>query len=327
MARGKERLTERGIKGLGVGVHADGGNLYLQVTQGTSALCRSWLFRYGTGETTVSASGRPRRVERWEGLGSYPDVTLAEARDLAYARRKQRARGVDPIEHKRAAKAAARVAQAKSKTFGQCVDLYIRAHRAGWRNEKHAAQWEATLSTYAGPVLGPLPVGTIDTGLVTDVLEPIWSTKPETASRLRGRVEAILDWAKVKGYRDGENPARWRGHLDKLLPARSKVQKVEHHAALPYAELPAFMAQLREQEGTAARALEFAIMTAARTGEVLGATWGEVDLEEKVWTIPADRMKGGREHRVPLPARVVELLELGRPSAGTNTCSPVSAGR
>ena len=302
-------LTERGIKALGVGAHADGGNLYLQVTEGASGLCLSWLFRYATGRRVVSASGKERQEERWEGLGSYPDVTLAEARDLAYARRKQRARGVDPIEHKRAAKAAARVAQAKTKTFGQCVDLYLKAHRAGWRNEKHAAQWEATLTTYAGPVLGPLPVGAIDTGLVTDVLEPIWSAKPETASRLRGRIEAILDWAKVKGYRDGENPARWRGHLDKLLPARSKVQKVEHHAALPYAALPAFMVQLRNQEGSAARALEFAILTAARTGEVLGATWDEVDLAEKIWIVPAERMKGGREHPVPLSARAVELLQ------------------
>jgi integrase len=193
--------------------------------------------------------------------------------------------------------------------FNQCRDAYIAAHRAGWRNAKHAAQWTSTLDAYVTPVFGQLPVGAIDTGLVMKALEPIWSAKTETASRVRGRIEAILDWAKVRGYRGGENPARWRGHLDSLLPARSKVRKVEHHAALPFTEIGAFMAQLREQSSTAARALEFTILTAARTGEVLGARWGEIDLDAAVWTVPPDRMKSAREHRVPLSPAALAVIK------------------
>ncbi len=185
----------------------------------------------------------------------------------------------------------------------------IASHEAAWKNPKHRAQWKATLATYAYPVFGDLSVAAVDTGLVQKVLEPIWSTKPETAGRVRGRIEAVLDWAKVRGYRDGENPARWRGHLDKLLPNRRKVRAVKNHAAMPYPELPAFMAELRERTGVSARALEFAILTAARTSEVIGATWSEIDLKARVWTIPAHRMKAGKEHRVPLPDRAMELLE------------------
>src|SRR5262249_4124841 len=196
-------------------------------------------------------------------------------------------------------------------TFRECADAYIKAHRAGWRNGKHAAQWEATLATYAGPVIGTLPVQVIDTALVLKVLEPIWTAKPETAGRVRGRIESILDWAKVRGFRAGENPARWRGHLDKLLPARSKVRRVEHHAALPYAELPGFLAGLREQEGIAARALEFTILAAARTGEVIGARWPEMDLVSKAWTVPPGR--AGKEHRVPLSGRALAILEEMQP--------------
>ena len=186
---------------------------------------------------------------------------------------------------------------------------YSAAHRTGWRNPKHAAQWPSTLQTYAYPVFGSLPVQAIDVRLVTKVLEPIWQEKPETASRVRGRIEAVLDWAKVRGYRDGENPAGWRGHLDKLLPARAKVRKVEHHPALPYAEMGDFVASLRQQEGVAARALEFLILTAARTGEVIAARWDEFDLAEKVWTVAADRMKAGKEHRVPLSPAAVAIIE------------------
>ena len=171
----------------------------------------------------------------------------------------------------------ARLDAAKAVTFKECAEAYIKAHRAGWRNDKHAAQWEATLATYAAPVIGALPVQSIDTSFVMKVIEPLWATRPETASRLRGRVEAVLAWAAARGYRTGENPARWRGHLDKLLPARSKVRKVEHHAALPYTELPGFLVALRDQEGVAARALEFTILMAARTGETIGATWGEIN--------------------------------------------------
>jgi integrase len=183
------------------------------------------------------------------------------------------------------------------------------AHRAGWRNPKHAAQWKATLATYASPVLGKLPVQAADVGLVMKVLEPIWATKPETAGRVRGRIEAVLDWAAARRYRTGENPARWKGLLDKLLPARSKVRKIEHHAALPYDELAAFLVALRAQEGTSARALEFAILTAGRTGEVIGARWDEIDTRPKVWTVPPDRMKGGREHRVPLSDAALTILD------------------
>ena len=240
------------------------------------------------------------RKPRWMGLGPLALYGLQEARARALDARRKRHEGIDPIEARRAERARQRLEAAKAITFKQCAEAYIAAHRAGWRNDKHAAQWSATLSTYAHPVIGALPVQAVDTGLVLKVLEPIWTTKPETASRLRGRIESILDFAKVRGYRDGENPARWRGHLDKLLPARSKVRQVEHHAALPYAELAAFLASLREQEGIAARALEFLILTAARTGEVIGARWNEIDLLDKVWTVPAARMKAHREHRVPL---------------------------
>jgi integrase len=203
----------------------------------------------------------------------------------------------------------ARLDAAKAMTFQQCADAYIAAHRAGWRNGKHAAQWNTTLATYAGRVMGTLPVQTIDTALVLKALEPIWTTKPDTASRLRGRIEAVLDWAKVRGYRAEENPARWRGHLDKLLPARSKLRKIRHHTALPYAELPSFMIGLHEKEGISARALEFTILTATRTGETIGAQWNEFDLLDRTWTVPAERMKAGREHRVPLSTRALANLD------------------
>ena len=201
-----------------------------------------------------------------------------------------------------ALKAVARV------TFRQCAERYVAAHEPAWKNSKHKAQWRATLGTYCYPVFGDVAVGAIDVGLVTKALEPIWTTKPETAGRVRGRMEAILDWATVRGYRTGDNPARWKGHLDKLLPARGKVRRVKHHAALPYPEVPAFVPLLREREGLSARALEFVILTAARTSEAIGARWSEIDLANKVWTIPRDRMKGGREHRVPLSDRAIEII-------------------
>jgi integrase len=202
----------------------------------------------------------------------------------------------------------ANIAAAKAVTFDECATAYIASHRAGWRNAKHAAQWTSTLETYASPVFGKVPVQAVDVALVMRVLEPLWSVKPETASRVRGRIESILDWAKVRGHRDGENPARWRGHLDHLLPARSKVRKIKHHAALPYGDVPVFMVALRGREAVAARALEFAILTAARTGEVLGTKWSEIDLTAAVWTVPALRMKAGAEHRVPLSAPALAVL-------------------
>lgn len=295
MARAIERLTALKVeKAKKPGMYADGGGLYLRVTPEGA---RNWVLRY-------MLDRRPR----WMGLGPVTLYGLAEARARALDARRKRHDGTDPIEARRAERARQRLDAAKTITFKQCAESYVAAHRAGWRNDKHAAQWSATLAAYAFPVIGALPVQAVDTGLVLKVLEPIWTAKPETASRLRGRLESILDFAKVRGYRDGENPARWRGHLDKLLPARSKVREIEHHAALPYGDLPSFLPGLREQEGIAARALEFLILTAARTGEVIGARWNEIDLLDKIWTVPAVRMKAHREHRVPLSPRALAIL-------------------
>lgn len=203
---------------------------------------------------------------------------------------------------------AGEVASARSETFDECARKLIAAKEAGWRNAKHRAQWPATLKTYASPVFGRLPVSEIDTGLVLQAIEPIWRTKPETASRLRGRIEAVLDWARVHEFRTGENPARWKGHLDHLLPAGNKLRRVTHHRALPYTEVAAFMAQLEERKDLAALALRCLILTAARTSELVGARWEEVDLQEKVWTVPPERMKGGREHRIPLSYPVMSIF-------------------
>jgi|SRR5665213_934915 len=284
------------------GQYHDGGGLYLLVKSPTS---RSWLFRY-------MRDGRAREM----GLGPYPDRTLADARVKAGECRKLLLDDIDPIEHRRSRRTDAKLEAAKAITFDTCAERYIEAHKSGWRNAKHADQWSNTLAAYASPVFGKLSVVTIDTALVMKVLETIWNYKPETAYRLRGRIEAILDWAKVRGYRQGENPARWRGHLDKLLPSRAKVRKVEHHAALPYVDMPTFMAELREQSGLSALALQFTILTAARTGETIGARWREFDLDARTWTVPADRMKANREHRVPLSesafAILAEMRILGR---------------
>ena len=260
-------------------------NLYLQVEASPhGGVTKSWLFRY-------MRDGRPR----WHGLGPVDLVTLAEAHDKVLACRKMLLDGIDPIEAKRAERMQAKLASASAMTFKECAERYIAAHRTGWRNGKHAGQWEATLATYAYPTFGQLPVAAIDTALVMKALESIWTEKPETASRTRGRIEAVLDWATARQFRTGDNPARWRGHLDKLLPARAKVRAaVEHHAALPYADLPGFMADLPAQAGTAARCLEFVILTGARTGEAIGAQWSEFDLAGKTWTVPASRMKAGK---------------------------------
>jgi integrase len=277
---------------------SDGGGLYLQCTAGAAgSVRRSWLYRF-------AAKGRERQM----GLGSAETVSLADAREKAAECRKLRQAGIDPIEHRKAAQAQAALEAARSMTFDECRDAYIKAHAAGWRNAKHRQQWENTLKTYCSPIFGKVAVQAIDVVLVMKALEPVWSTKPETASRLRGRIEAILDWAKVRGLRSGENPARWRGHLDHLLPARSKVRRVKHHAALPYLQISTYLAELRAQKGVAAKALEFLILTAARTGEVIGARWDEIDMQTKIWTIPASRMKAGREHRVPLAEHSLAVL-------------------
>jgi integrase len=277
------------------GLCGDGGGLFLQV--GASG-GKSWIFRW-------KEAGKMRVM----GLGPVHTVSLAEARDKALACRKLRLEGIDPIEQRREKRAEDRLAAAKGISFRECAEGYIAAHRAGWRNDKHAAQWPSTLAAYVYPMFSDLAVQAIDTGLVMRTLEPIWNDKPETASRVRGRIESVLDWASARGYRQGENPARWRGHLQNLLPRRSKVRRVEHHAALPYPEIGAFMAKLRQQEGVAARALEFAILTAARTGEVRGARWSEIDLDAKVWNIPASRMKANRPHRVPLSDAALSIVK------------------
>ena len=276
------------------GLYGDGAGLCLRVTSKTA---RSWVLRY-------MLNGTAREM----GLGSYPDISLAEARVAASEARKLKAQGKDPIAAREAVRAQERVEAARAVTFRYCASAYIAARKDGWKNAKHAAQWGATLETYAMPVIGELPVQSVDVGMVHRVLEPIWSSKTETASRVRGRIEAILDWATVREFRTGDNPARWKGHLENLFPARSKVQKVEHHPALPYAEMGAFMAALKAQEGIGALAMQFTILTGARTGEVVSAKWSEIDFEAGVWTVPANRMKGGREHRVPLSKPALAIL-------------------
>lgn len=276
------------------GYYPDGGGLYLQVSDSGS---KSWLFRF-------VLNGKERQM----GLGPFHTVTLADARAAAVECRKLLLAKIDPIEARNAKQAGEALNAARTITFNECATAYIKAHRAGWKNAKHADQWTNTLETYCGPKFGALPVQGVDTGLVLKALEPIWTAKPETASRVRGRIESVLNWATSRGYRTGDNPARLRGHLDNLLPAISKRRRVQHHPALPYVELGEFMAGLRKQEGIAAKALEFLILTAARTGEVIGATREEFDLDAALWTIPADRMKAEKEHRVPLSPRTVAIV-------------------
>lgn len=283
--RGEKRLTARQVLALGEGYHADGGGLYLQVT-GTGA--RSWIFRYQRDK---------RRREM--GLGPVAAVSLAQARERAQEARTLLAHGTDPI--------AARDATSEAgMTFGEAADAYIESHRSGWKHAKQAAQWEQSLKDH-GPDRS-LPVAEVDTAAVLAALSKIWTTKTETASRLRGRIERILDWAKVSGHRQGENPARWRGHLDKLLPKPSKVSKVKHHAAMSFAAVPAFWKRLQEREAKSRTGLAFTILAAVRTEETVGAQWREFDLDAALWTIPPERMKAGREHVVPLPEAALAIL-------------------
>jgi integrase len=300
MARTIEKLSAlRVTKETTPGVYGDGGGLYLRVS---ASGAKSWIFRYMLD-----------RRSHEMGLGATHAVNLVEARQKAADARNLCARGIDPLTSKNAAVAKRRLKEALEISFKDCAETYIAAHEKGWRNEKHRAQWKATLETYAYPVIGELSVASVDTALVTKILEPLWSAKPETASRLRGRIESVLNWAKARGYRDGENPARWRGHLDNLLPAIGKIRAVKHHAALPYEQIGAFVRELQTCDGVAARALEFAILTAARTSEVIGARWTEIDLAAKIWKVPSSRMKGNREHRVPLSAYAIEILDKMRP--------------
>jgi integrase len=302
VARKIARLTALAIKRAKQrGLYHDGGGLYLQIATNGS---RSWIFRYG-------AQGR-----RHFGLGPLHTVTLAEAREKARQCRQRLLDGVDPIAERQARKAAARLEAAKAIDFATAAETYITDHHSAWKAEKNRQQWRSTLATYAHPIIGKLPVAAIDTALVLRCLQPIWHEKPETASRVRMRIERVLGWATAHGYRSGDNSARWRGHLDNLLPAHGKIAPVQHHAALPYAEVPAFIRELHERDGdAAAAALEFLILSATRTAETLGAEWSELDLRARVWTISARRTKSGREHRVPLSSRALEILK-GLPRKG-----------
>lgn len=297
MAQNIARLSVRSLSTKGPGLHADGRGLYFQVKNGG----RSWILRY-------SLDGKARYM----GLGSYPDTSLADARTKASKARQLRQDGIDPIEERRERRRKARLEAARFVTFESAAQRYIEMNKAGWKNAKHALQWEATLKTYAYPVFGSLPVQSVDTGLVMKALGKIWNSKTETATRLRQRIECVLDWATAHGYRTGENPARWRGHLNKLLPKASKVRKVKHFAALPYAELPGFFADLGKRKTASAKALAFTILTAARSGETRLARLVEINFEDAIWTIPGERTKSGRDHRVPLTKEALALVARGK---------------
>ena len=309
-------LTPLQVKNAKPGRHADGAGLYLLVKD-TGA--RSWVFRYML---------RGKAFDMGLGPAGPGGTSLADARDKVADLRRMLKAGVNPLEEERRqaaeALAAAQAAKVAAVTFREAADGYIARNEASWRNAKHRAQWRSTLEQYAFPVMGDLPVADIGTAHVLSVLEPIWAAKPETASRVRGRIETILDAAKARGYREGENPARWRGHIAQILPPRSRLKR-GHHKAMPYEAIPAFMERLREREAMAALALEFVILTATRTSEVLGATWDEVDLGKGIWTVPASRMKAGNEHRVPLSPRAIAILEAVKP-LGTASLFPGEKG-
>ena len=259
---------------------------------------RSWILRIPVG-------GKRRDI----GLGGFPAVGLAQARNNARDIRIKVAQGIDPIQERRDQHASLKAARGKLKTFSAVMRGFLEDRSPGWRNPKHQQQWENTLATYAVPEIGNLFVKDIELAHILNILRPLWTTKTETASRLRGRLENVLDWAKVHGYREGENPARWKGNLDMVLPAPSKTKNVKHHKALPYSQVGSFMVDLRKRSGVAAKALEFTILTATRSGEVRGATWQEINLEKAEWTVPSERMKARKEHRIPLSPRVIELLK------------------
>ncbi len=292
-------LTPLAVKNAKPGRHADGGGLHLLVKESGA---RSWVYRF-------MLNGKSRDV----GLGpaGQGGISLADARTARDALRLKVKAGIDPLEERQReaaeALAAAQAAQVAGITFQAVAEAYIDANEESWRNDKHRQQWKNTLTTYVYPVIGELPVAEVGTAHILQILEPIWKAKAETASRIRGRMETILDAAKARGYREGENPARWRGHIAQILPARSRLTR-GHHKAMPFEAIPAFVGALHTREAVAALALEFTILTAARTGEVIGAKWDEVDLDKAIWTIPASRMKAGKEHRVPLSPRALEIL-------------------
>jgi integrase len=293
--RRNDRLSAAQVKALKArGFYCDGDGLYLQVSQSAT---KSWVFRYAENGKT-----------RYMGLGSARTLSLTEAREAALAQRKLRLQGLDPIESRTRQRQAVRLTALQSTTFGECAEQYLESHEAAWPNAEHRRQWRSSLTVCCEPLLD-LPVGSIDTNLVLQVLAPIWKTHTVTASRVRGRIERLLAWAKGRGLRDGENPARWGGHLDEMLPAPGKITRKRHHPAMPYCEVGEFMAELRGRNDLGARPLEFLVLTAARTGEVVGATWDEIDLNGKRWTIPPHRMKAGREHCVPLSGRALDIVQ------------------
>lgn len=297
-SRQLNRLTARSVATKQQpGLYCDGGGLYLQISPAGS---KAWIFRYRSPVT-----GKLRDM----GLGACHAVGMVDARAKAGTQRSLILSGLDPIAVRDEESRKRALDAAKAISFTQCATAYIESHKPGWRNEKHGEQWTNTIATYCAPVIGALPVQDVDTGLVLKILEPIWSTKAETASRLRGRIENILDWAKARGYRNGENPARWRGHLNQLLPALATKSRVEHHKAMPFAEVGSFVSELRNLKGNAARCLEFTILTAARTNEATQAMPEEFDLHAATWTIPAGRMKAKKEHRVPLSPRAVAIVK------------------
>jgi len=297
----KKKWTAKTVKRLGDGWHRDSGDdkvrgLYLQVSNGGKA--RSWVLRY-------SINGQAHYM----GLGSPANgVGLKQARAKATQNRQLLDQKKDPLTERQKQQTAARLEQSRTMTFDQAAAQYIAAHEAGWKNAMHRLQWRSSIRDYVSPVIGSLPVASIDTPEVMKVLQPIWTTMNETASRVRGRVESVLDWARVQNLRQGENPARWKGHLDKLLAKPSKVKAVEHHEALPYVELPAFMAKLRSEDSVVARAIEFTVLTACRRNEVLDAQWSEIDLATGTWIIPKERMKAEKEHRIPLSSHALDIL-------------------
>jgi integrase len=301
MAKPIHKLSPLQVQRAQPGKHGDGGGLWLYVYASGS---KAWVYRYGP------------HGKREHGLGSLNTISLAAAREKARACREMLLNGVDPIAARKASRAEAKVADAKALSFSDCADRYHAAHAAGWKSAKHAIQWRASLRTHVDPVVGNLPIRDLDTTLVLKVIEPLWRTNLVTGQRVRQRMEAVWDWARVRGYCSGDNPARWSGHLDHLLAKPDRVRKVKHFPALPFAEVGGFMADLRVREGIAERALEFTILTAARSREVLHATWDEMDLTAGTWTIPATKMKGGREHRVPLAADVITLLKTLPRAAG-----------
>lgn len=299
MARELNKLTAIQVKAeKRKGLHHDGGGLYLQVA---SSGAKSWLFCY-------RFNGRDREM----GLGALTTVSLAEARVKMQDARKLITMKIDPLDAKKAAETSTKIEALKGATFRECANAYIEAHKGAWRSEKATKQWGRFFEKYAYPVIGDLPIHAVDLDLVLKILQPIWATKTETADRIRNRIERILDFAKVRGYRQGENPARWRGHLDQLLPRPSKIAKVRHYPALPYVDVGDFVLALQQSKNIGGLALAFTILTCVRTNEAMGAKWTEIDFKTKTWTIPAHRMKTAIEHRVPLTDRVIEILNLAK---------------